>query len=47
MAFRWDLYWNLYQATVTNTRNQKETLQQNDLFLGVGMSFYFPEATYR
>jgi len=47
VAFRWDLYWNLYQATATNSKNQKETLNQNDLFLGVGMSFFFPEATYR
>lgn len=47
IAFRWDLYWNLYSATATNSQGQKETLNQNDLFLGVGMSFYFPEATYR
>jgi outer membrane beta-barrel protein len=47
MAFRWDLYWNLFQATALNAKGQKETLNQNDLFLGVGMSFYFPEATYR
>lgn len=47
MAFRWDLYWNVYQATATNAKGQKETLNQNDLFLGIGMSFFFPEATYR
>lgn len=47
MAFRWDLSWNMYQATVTNDDNEQEKLAQNDLFLGIGMSFYFPEATYR
>lgn len=47
MAFRWDLYWNFYQATATNAQNKKETLSQNDLYLGIGMSFFFPEATYR
>jgi outer membrane beta-barrel protein len=47
MAFRWDLYWNMYQATALNAKGQKETLNQNDLFLGIGMSFFFPEATYR
>lgn len=47
MAFRWDLMWNMYQATATADDGTKETLGQNDLFLGIGMSFYFPEATYR
>jgi outer membrane beta-barrel protein len=47
MAFRWDLIWNVYQANVTNDDGTKSTLSQNDLFLGFGMSFYFPEATYR
>lgn len=47
MAFRWDLIWNMYQATTTSSTGTKETLSQNDLFLGIGMSFYFPEATYR
>ncbi|NJL25032.1 MAG: outer membrane beta-barrel domain-containing protein [Calothrix sp. SM1_5_4] len=47
MAFRWDLIWNMYQATTTDDSGKKETLNQNDLFLGIGMSFYFPEATYR
>ena len=47
MAFRWDLIWNMYQATATDDLGAKETLSQNDLFLGIGMSFYFPEATYR
>jgi outer membrane beta-barrel protein len=47
MAFRWDLIWNSYQATGTDALGVKSKLTQNDLFLGVGFSFYFPEATYR
>lgn len=48
MAFRWDLIWNAYQASVTEpTTKVTQTIGQNDLFLGVGMSFYFPEANYR
>ncbi len=47
MAFRWDFIWNTYSATATRDSGSKETLSQSDLFLGLGMSFYFPEATYR
>jgi outer membrane beta-barrel protein len=47
MAFRWDLIWNMYSGEASNDDGSKETLTQNDLFLGVGMSFYFPEAGYR
>ncbi|MGE4131076.1 MAG: outer membrane beta-barrel domain-containing protein [Bdellovibrionales bacterium] len=47
MAFRWDLIWNMYSATATSDNGSKEKLNQNDLFLGIGMSFYFPEASYR
>lgn len=47
MAFRWDLIWNAYQATGTDAQGVKSKVSQNDLFLGIGMSFYFPEATYR
>jgi outer membrane beta-barrel protein len=46
VAFRWDISWNTYQATVKDTDGTKK-LTQNDLFLGLGVSFYFPEATYR
>lgn len=46
MAFRWDLSWNMYQATVTE-QGKTTKLNQNDLSLGLGVSFYFPEATYR
>lgn len=47
MALRWDITWNMFQATATNDNGKKETLSQNDLFLGLGVSFYFPEASYR
>jgi outer membrane beta-barrel protein len=47
MAFRWDLIVNNYNATITETNGSKSTLNQFDVFLGLGMSFYFPEATYR
>lgn len=47
MAFRWDIMWNMYTATGTNDSGVKENMTQNDLFLGIGMSFYFPEASYR
>ncbi len=46
-AFRWDLIWNMYQGTARNDDGTTEKLSQNDLFLGLGMSFYFPEAGYR
>ncbi len=47
MAFRWDLMWNMYNATTRDDTGKTESLTQNDLFLGIGMSFYFPEASYR
>ena len=48
MAFRWDIIWNMYQASITDPgTGAKGTLNQNDLFLGVGMSFYFPGVKYR
>ena len=47
MAFRWDLIWNMYSGTAKNDDGTTEKLSQNDLYLGVGMSFYFPEAGYR
>lgn len=47
MAFRWDLLWNIFQGTAPQDDGTTKKINQNDLFLGVGMSFYFPEATYR
>lgn len=46
MAVRWDFTWNFYQAAVESNGVKKRS-SQDDLFLGLGMSFYFPEATYR
>ncbi|MCB0408213.1 MAG: outer membrane beta-barrel domain-containing protein [Bdellovibrionales bacterium] len=47
MAFRWDISWNFYQADAEQSDGTKITNNQDDLFLMVGMSFYFPEAKYR
>ena len=47
MAFRWEFILNTYQAEAKDTNNVVAKMTQNDLFLGLGMSFYFPEATYR
>jgi outer membrane beta-barrel protein len=42
-AFRWDFSWNFFNAKdVTGS-----TSSFNNLFLTVGMSWFFPEATYR
>jgi outer membrane beta-barrel protein len=43
---RWDLDWNFYNAHSTNNRITSVSLH-NDLFLGLGVSVYIPEATYR
>jgi outer membrane beta-barrel protein len=52
MAFRWDLSWNFFSATPkltsadgTTTKGSSQVF--NTLLLTVGMSFFFPEATYR
>lgn len=47
MAFRWDFVWNFYNAKYLDENNREQSTNQNDLFLSVGMSFYFPEAKYR
>ncbi len=48
---RWDFNWNFYQAEIKikNDSGGLDTTTQNhsDLFLGIGLSFFFPEATYR
>ena len=46
MAVRWDFTWHMYSTDVT-VDGVGTTRNQNDLFLGVGASFFFPEATYR
>lgn len=50
MAFRWDYSWNFYQATpvadATGTVAPSKTTY-NDLIFTAGISFFFPEASYR
>lgn len=46
-AFRWDFSWNFYSATSTATNGPSASSTYNNLFLTVGASFFFPEATYR
>ncbi|HEX7676415.1 MAG TPA: outer membrane beta-barrel domain-containing protein [Bdellovibrio sp.] len=47
LAFRWDFSWNFYNASVVDQNNVKTTNSFNNLFLTVGMSWFFPEASYR
>lgn len=44
MAFRWEVGWNFMN---TNNPVQGGTDLQNNMFLQLGMSFFFPEAKYR
>ena len=44
MAFRWDFSWNMFNTT--SSTGGGSTLY-NNLFLSLGMSFFFPGATYR
>lgn len=46
-AFRWDFSWNYFQAKATDNNNKTSTISQSDIYLGLGVSFYFPEASYR
>lgn len=45
-AFRWDFSWNFYNAS-SGVAGAKQNSLYNNLFLSVGASFFFPEATYR
>ncbi len=50
MAFRWDYGFNFFQATPTIPDNNGKAAEKNtynDLVLSAGMSFFFPEASYR
>jgi outer membrane beta-barrel protein len=52
MAFRWDFTWNFYQASYTpayKTGPPPPSQKGNfdNLFLSIGLSFFFPEASYR
>ena len=46
MAFRWDLSWNFFNTTSTVSGSQTSSLY-NNLLATLGVSFFFPEATYR
>jgi outer membrane beta-barrel protein len=43
-AFRWDFSWNMFTAQPNQVSSRSF---YNTLFISVGMSFLFPEATYR
>ena len=53
MAFRWDMSLHMIDATTTvrnavnNTVVSENSGLNNNLFLNVGLSFFFPEANYR
>lgn len=49
MAFRWDYSFNTFAATpvATATSGSPEKSNYNDLVLSAGISFFFPEASYR
>ncbi|WP_409478037.1 outer membrane beta-barrel domain-containing protein [Pseudobdellovibrio sp. HCB154] len=49
MAFRWDYSFNTFSATpvATATSGSPEKSNYNDLVLSAGISFFFPEASYR
>ena len=46
MTFRWDISLNTYSATTTVGSNKGSSTYQN-LYLGAGVSWFFPEAGYR
>ncbi len=46
-AFRWDFSWNFYSATSNTLGAPKTSSTYNNLYLTIGASFFFPEATYR
>lgn len=45
-AFRWDFSWNFYNAR-SGVAGAAQNSLYNNLFLTIGASFFFPEATYR
>lgn len=46
VAFRWDFSWNFFSAT-SNVSGAESSSTYNNLFITAGMSWFFPEATYR
>lgn len=48
LAFRWDVGLNIYNATTKDTTTgQSSSASFQNLFLGAGISYFFPEAGYR
>ncbi len=53
MAFRWDMSFHMISATTTvrdssdNSILREDSSVNNNLFLSIGLSFFFPEAQYR
>lgn len=49
LAVRWDLVWNYFNAEVPDLKNagKTSTSTHSDLYLSVGLGFFFPEAKYR
>jgi outer membrane beta-barrel protein len=48
-ALRWDFSWNFFQATtyINSTQTVGSSAIFNNLFVLLGASWFFPEATYR
>ncbi len=46
-GIRWDFDWNYYSSNVSTISGGTTSTSHSDLFLGVGVSYFFPEATYR
>jgi outer membrane beta-barrel protein len=44
---RWDFNWNFYSAATSDSSGTTSNKAHSDLFLGVGFSYFIPEATYR
>ncbi|OFZ12366.1 MAG: hypothetical protein A2Z20_00865 [Bdellovibrionales bacterium RBG_16_40_8] len=47
---RWDFNWNFYRSDIdvsSDSSPDMQTRQHSDLFLGIGLSYFLPEATYR
>lgn len=45
-AVRWDFSWNTFNST-SNVSGSSSSSLYNNIMLSIGMSFFFPEATYR
>jgi outer membrane beta-barrel protein len=46
-AIRWDFTWNFFQGKSVSATGATATAGYDNLFISIGMSFFFPEARYR